>query len=170
MTTRNSKRGSLGGGLFGATIALLLFLSTAPELLRPVSAEKPQAPLALTLQSHLLPDGQVQLVLSARARLDADAVTLSFHLPPAVTQVDDAASMWSGPLAKDDAKTVVILVRGTDEAIGQVVGHAAVKAAAIGTYLQEVRRTDRPIADLPIEPVPFMTHDGDDPILEYPGD
>jgi len=124
----------------------------------------------LTLQSQILPDGQVQLTLSARARLNADAVTLSLHLPPALTQVDDAADKWSGPLAKEEAKTVAILVRGDDKAIGQVFGRAEVKAAAIGTFIQEVRRADAPIADLPIEPVPFITHDGDDPILEYSGD
>jgi len=153
------------------TVTLLFFFAVSPAgSLRPVAAEKPQAPLALTLQSLPLPDGQVQLILSARARLNADAVTLSLHLPPAVTQADDAADTWSGPLAKDDAKTVAILVRGADEAIAQVVGRAEVRAAGIGRFMQEVRRADPPMTNSLADSVPFTTHDGDDPILEYPGD
>ena len=151
-------------------VVLLFLLSVALGRICLVSAEKPQAPLALTLQSLPLADGQVQLILSARARLNADSVTLSLELPPSVTRVDDAVHTWSGPLAKDEAKTVTLLVRGSPEAIDQVVGRAEVKAESIGTFVQEVRHSWPPTTDLPIEPVPFVTHDGDDPILEYSGD
>ena len=179
MITSRNKTGRSDGDIMrlsrGAMIALALFLPVAsgPGLLRWASAEKPQAPIALTLEQRPLSDGRVQMILTARPRLSADAVTLSLRLPATVTPVDDAAGRWSGPLAKDETKQVTIVVRGPDDAIKQVVGRAEVNAPSIGTFIQEVqgaRRADLPLADPPSDPIPATTHDGDDPILEYSGE
>ena len=143
----------------------------------PVWAIKPVAPLALSVDRVFrqdapprpdgprVPDGLPRLILTASARVDCDAVTLSFDLPAGVERVE--GDEWTGSLPRGESKTIEIQVRASEEALPSVVGEATARCGTLGVLTQ---RAWLPYATAPAPAPPPITQFGDEAVLEFPGE